>query len=175
MEEEPAYRILVNVQCTGEVVSSECLIRAIESTLLRHGVASAEIGVVVVDDAAIAGLHMQHLGQPDSTDVLTFDLSDDADVKRKFGEATAQCDGEKPRHRRHVEGEIVVSLETATREAKARGHEVTPELALYAVHGALHLLGYTDHRLADAARMHAEEDAILIELGWGPVYGAGVR
>ena len=48
-------------------------------------------------------------------------------------------------------------------------------LALYAVHGTLHLLGYDDTRQADAARMHDVEDEILTAMGLGAVYRACTR
>jgi probable rRNA maturation factor len=47
---------------------------------------------------------------------------------------------------------------------------VEAELALYAVHGTLHLLGYDDRRKADAKRMHDMEDEILSSIGWGPIF-----
>ena len=75
--------------------------------------------------------------------MLSFDLRDAADEK------TA------------IDGEIVMSVDMAVKQARDRGHAVQAELALYAVHGALHLLGYDDRRKADAARMHAMENEIL--------------
>lgn len=98
----------------------------------------------------MALLNERHLGHHGSTDVLTFDLGD--------GGAD-------------IEGEIVISLDMARREAKRRGHSAQAEVALYAVHGVLHLLGYDDHDPRHAARMHRMEDEILQACGMGKVFG----
>ncbi|HQL55899.1 MAG TPA: rRNA maturation RNAse YbeY [Phycisphaerae bacterium] len=44
-------------------------------------------------------------------------------------------------------------------------------MALYVVHGILHLAGYDDHTARDFERMHAREDQLLERLGLGPVFG----
>jgi len=101
--------------------------------------------VALVDDRTIAELHERFLGVPGPTDVLSF-----------------------------PHGEIVVSGETARREARARGIAPLHELMLYVVHGALHLAGYRDKGRRDQARMRAAERKCLAQLGLGDgdVYGA---
>ena len=89
--------------------------------------------------------------------MLTFDLRDE---KTLTGGSHNNC----------IEGEIVVSVDTADREADLRGHDITAELTLYAIHGTLHLLGFDDQASEDAARMHSLEDDILSSLGVGPVF-----
>jgi probable rRNA maturation factor len=69
-----------------------------------------------------------------------------------------------------VEGELAISTDTAHRQAGHRGHSIEAELALYAIHGVLHLLGYEDKTKAKAARMHEVEDILLESIGVGPVY-----
>lgn len=158
MEDDPAYDL--SVAClTGEVTGWEAgLVRAVEATLARYRRASARIHVVLVDDAHIAELHQRHLGKPGPTDVLAFDLRD------RFDNAGADDDV--------IDAEIVVSVETAEREARSRGHSVEAELALYAVHATLHLLGYDDPDDEAAERMHRAEDVILESVGFGAVYRA---
>lgn len=131
--------------------------RLARETLRRHQVPSAEIVVALVSDAAIADLHKQYLGCDGPTDVLTFDLGD--------------SEGRTGSGRRPVVGEIVISVDTAAGEARRRGHSLTAELALYLVHGTLHLLGYDDAASSDARTMHAMEDDILADAGFGRVYG----
>jgi len=80
--------------------------------------------VALVDDATMAELHQRFLGQSGPTDVLSF-----------------------------PHGEIVVSADTARREAIARGIPPLHELVLYVVHGALHLAGFDDKKPKQAARM----------------------
>ncbi len=125
--------------------------RALTYVLRQHACRAARLSVALVDDRRIAELNQRYLAHPGPTDVLSFDLSD-----------TPTAGG--------PEGAIVLSWETAAREAERRGHALLAEAVLYAVHGTLHLLGYDDHTRRHAARMHAEEDRILTALGWGAVY-----
>jgi len=89
------------------------------------------IEVTVVTDAVIARVHRQFMNVPGATDVITFD-----------------------------HGEIVVSAETARTYALEHGHDVFDELALYVVHGLLHLNGYDDRDARSRARMHRVQDRI---------------
>ena len=98
--------------------------------------------------------------------MLAFDLRD------RIGEGG--CDGIGPGGG-GLEGELVISVDAAVREASRRGHGVDAEVALYAVHGTLHLLGYHDHQEEEAARMHELEDDILSSLGMGRVFEAKPR
>jgi probable rRNA maturation factor len=103
------------------------------------------VSVAVVSDATMRRVNRQFHDCDEPTDVLAFPL------------AAGAGDG--------FDAEIVVSLDTARREAKAHGVEPSAELMLYVVHGALHLTGWDDHALADARRMHARALAILAGLG----------
>lgn len=111
------------------------------------------MSLLLVGDAEMSRLHAQYKGDPSTTDVLTFDLRD------------KQGSGDEP-----IEGDIVLCVDEAARQAKQRGHETRIELLLYAVHGLLHLLGYDDHRAADFKRMHAKEDELLQAAGYGAVF-----
>lgn len=107
--------------------------------------------VAIVGDAEMRRQHEWWKGCRDVTDVLSFDLREHA----------------KPSN---VDGQLIVCETVARRVAKAGGTNWDGELLLYVVHGCLHLCGHDDRRRGEAARMHAAEDAILSELGWGPVY-----
>ena len=157
MEDEPAYEITVTRVTDTDSACDSGLREAIEATLRRHQSHAARIGVALVDDERMAELNQRHLHHAGPTDVLTFDLRDGK---------TGPGESDDPA----VEGEIVVSVEMAAREAASRGHSLDAELALYVVHGTLHLLGYGDDCDEDAARMHALEDEILAGIGVGVVY-----
>jgi len=143
------YDITVTDECGIIAVDAGSLQRAIEWTLVRHACESAVLSVALVDDVRIAALNERYLGHAGATDVLSFNLGGDNPV---------------------VDGEVVVSVETARRESASRGHSAEVEVLLYAVHGTLHLLGFDDHTKDDARHMHDEEDRILTELGFGAVY-----
>lgn len=86
----------------------------------------ASLDLAVLDDRAMAKLNRRHLRRDRPTDVLAFD------------------DGEADSDGRLRLGDVAVSAETARREAGARGVRFTHELAFYALHGLLHLLGMDD-------------------------------
>ncbi len=156
MDDEPEYDIAITHLKGSAAISENGIQCAVTATLQRHHIPSASICVAIVDDARIAQLNETHLGHVGPTDVLTFDLREDA--------------GRRPGDRFALDGEIVLSVETANREAIRRGHAPEAEAALYAVHGTLHLLGYDDHSDEEAARMHAMEDDILQSVGIGIVF-----
>ncbi|MED6181875.1 hypothetical protein PIB30_023398 [Stylosanthes scabra] len=64
-------------------------------------------------------------------------------------------------------GDIVISVETAARQAEERGHTLVDEIRILMVHGLLHLLGF-DHELSEEAEveMEKEEELLLKSLGW---------
>jgi probable rRNA maturation factor len=119
------------------------------------GVRKGSMGIAIVDAAEMARLHQRYMGKRSATDVLTFDLRDQTTDP--------------------LEGDLVICLPVAIREAAARGHPARLEVLLYALHGLLHLLGYDDHRRADAAAMHAREDQLLAQAGHGAVFAPSPR
>ncbi|MCC7292088.1 MAG: rRNA maturation RNase YbeY [Phycisphaerales bacterium] len=126
-------------------VDADVLRRCVATTLDAHHADGARISVALVDDPRIAQLNHRFLEHEGATDVISFDLRDG-------GESG-------------VDGELVISLETAAREAAARGHDVTAEAALYAIHGTLHLLGFDDVDDATSAVMRERERAMLTAMG----------
>ncbi|MBL9124284.1 MAG: rRNA maturation RNase YbeY [Planctomycetaceae bacterium] len=117
---------------------------AICSVLKAHGYPAAEISLAIVDDAAIQALNRQWLEHDYPTDVLSFVLEIEPG---------------------RLEGEVVVSADTALRVAGELGVDPLHELALYVVHGTLHLVGFDDQTPALARQMRAAEVAILTGLG----------
>lgn len=164
MDEEPAYEIEITDSTGNASLCRDGIEQAVSATLRRHQVPHAQISIALVSDEEIAQLNERHLQHPGPTDVLTFDLGTGP-------KETATVSGPETRCPLPVEAQIVASAETAAREAASRGHSVEAELALYAVHGTLHLLGYDDKTEGDAVRMHRAEDEILASVGWREVYG----
>jgi probable rRNA maturation factor len=110
--------------------------------------APAELSVLLADDVAVRELNRQYRHTDAATDVLSFSQAE--------GEEFAIPDGETP----HL-GDVVISVDTARRQAAEYGIPLQDELAHLVVHGVLHLLGY-DHQDADGEEvMRAHEDAVL--------------
>jgi probable rRNA maturation factor len=172
MDEDPEYELTITHLCEDSTDCEEPLRRAIEAALRQHRVCQARINVALVSDDIIAELNERHLSHSGPTDVLAFDLG----RERSGDEDAASCPrpvrGAADRVTHAVDGELVLSVETARREASLRSHRTDAELALYAVHGVLHLLGYDDADSDNAARMHELEDQILCDVGIGAIYRA---
>ncbi|MBP7950454.1 MAG: rRNA maturation RNase YbeY [Verrucomicrobiales bacterium] len=90
------------------------------------------VEIVFVDDATIARVHGEFLNDPTPTDVITFH-----------------------------HGEILISTDTAVRQAAENGQPLQRELALYLIHGLLHLNGHEDETAAGAEGMRRIQDAVL--------------
>ncbi len=171
MNEDDPYDIQVHSKHACECVDVSMLQEGIRETLRRFDKASAEISVAVVTDAEIAELHEKYMNIPGATDVLTFDLSDERHPGTRAAGSTGFAGTTRCAGGRHVEGEIVVSADTAKRRAEEHAHPVAAELALYVVHGTLHLLGMDDATEQEAMKMHEMEDEILATIGVGRIYG----
>lgn len=115
----------------------------LERVLSEHD-EEGTVSVVFTDDDEIRRLHSEFFGLDSATDVITFPFDDD--------DPDDIC------------GEVVVSVDTARREAKARDLEAAQELCLYALHGVLHLVGYDDVSPADRRRMRGAERKYMKEL-----------
>ena len=90
------------------------------------------VEITILGARAMAKVHRDFLGIPGATDVITFPY-----------------------------GEILVCAPVAAERSREFGHDTTTELALYAIHGLLHLSGYDDTPSALAARMSAAQERIL--------------
>lgn len=113
----------------------------------------AEVSVVFADDEYIQELNRQYRGIDKATDVLSFALDE--------GEEPEVVDGPEET----LLGDIVISIETACRQAAEYGHSLERELAFLAVHGMLHLVGYDHEEDEDRAEMRRQEEHILSLLG----------
>jgi probable rRNA maturation factor len=114
--------------------------RAVRMILQDAAVGAAKISVAVVDDPTISELHQRYLDDPSPTDVLSFVLE---------------------RSSNYLEGEIVVSAETAAASAPKYKWSAADELLLYVIHGALHLVGYDDATAKKRTKMREKEKEYL--------------
>ena len=125
---------------------SDAEIRRAAAAACAHGRRPGlALSIVFVADAELARMHGRYLDDPRPTDVITFDLGAD-------GNGAA--------------AELYVSVERARAVARERGLAPDRELALYVVHGCLHVCGFDDRRPSDRTRMRAAERAVLSQLGY---------
>ena len=154
--------IEVNQRQRSVHVNEQLLEQAACSVLQGEGVTQANIRVAIVDDTTIRKAYQQYLGHDVPTDVLSFPWTCRVQAgpagQRGFqSDNGLEGDG--------LEGDIMISAETAVREAAAYGWSVGEELILYLVHGTLHLVGYDDHDEATRAEMRERETRYLRSLG----------
>ncbi len=94
-----------------------------------------ELEISILDDEAIADVHARFLEDPTPTDVITFH-----------------------------HGEILISADTAARQAAEHSQPLQRELALYLIHGLLHLHGHDDHAPEAAQVMRQTQERILAQV-----------
>lgn len=117
--------------------------------------AGAEVGVVFADDVYIRELNREYRGIDTATDVLSFALEEGEELTVEGGPDEILL------------GDIVISLETAARQADEFGHSLERELAYLTVHGMLHLVGHDHMDEEEKAAMRRQEEHILGLLGIG--------
>jgi probable rRNA maturation factor len=103
-------------------------LRRVMTRLLRARNVTSSVVVVLSDDAHLRALKKQFWNEDATTDVLSFPQWEPGDPFVP-----------------EVLGDIVISLDTAERQAQEQGHDLTIEVIELAAHGLTHLLGF-DHR-----------------------------
>jgi len=142
----PECRFLVHLadEQNRHPIDAARLQEAVQTILQDSSFRSAEVSIAVVDDPSIHELNRQYLNHDYPTDVLSFPLVEEGD---------------------HLEGQLIVSADTAATNATEYGWSAENELLLYVVHGTLHLVGYRDKSPADIEAMRAAEREYLRRLG----------
>jgi probable rRNA maturation factor len=132
--------------------------RALRQAATALSTRTAELAIVLTDDAAMRRLNRNWRGVDAPTNVLSFATKTPSD----------QLDEQ---HGRHL-GDIVLAYETIRRDAHGEGKPFDHHLAHLVVHGFLHLLGYDHGSDAQARRMETIERAILGDLAVPDPYSA---
>ncbi len=133
-------------RCRSADVSAARVRADARHLLAALGEAGSDVTVSLVTDPEIHHLNRAYRGKDRPTDVLAFAM-------REGPRST----GDEP-----LLGDVVISLETAARQAHRRGVSVAGEVRTLLVHGLLHLLGYDHERsAAEARRMRSMERRLL--------------
>ncbi len=110
-------------------ISTKWIKNIVKKLLDQKGLDRVEISVYITDDYLIRELNKNYRGKDKATDVLSFSIDEYVGDYRLLGE-------------------IVISIDTARRQAKDMGHSLEDEIKRLLVHGFVHLLGY-DHELGE--------------------------
>ena len=135
-----SFRAELAVAIRKRVRVSPSTVRSLRARLVRAmraaGVAERALTLSLTDDKELRALNRTYAGEDHATDVLSFE------------------------QREPLLGDVVISVETAQRQARAAGHSLLAELFHLAVHGMVHLMGY-DHATAAEERVMFAYEAKL--------------
>ena len=129
-----------------EKIDRNKIIKCAEHVLKAMAEDDVELSLVLVNDMYIRNLNWKYRRKDSATDVLAFPMRDSRGLSGP------------------VLGDVVISVETAKREAKKRKKDFQEEFDLYFVHGILHLLGYDDEKPRAKKKMKAKEKELMESL-----------
>jgi len=112
------------------------------------GYPEAELSILIVDDQQIAQLNRQYLNRKGPTNVIAFGMH-----QGQFSDITP-----------NLLGDVVISADTAQREAQSAGISMQDRFDQLLIHGTLHLLGYEHENTVDEARKMEEKANELLQL-----------
>jgi probable rRNA maturation factor len=124
-------------------IDEEFVRRVVWRAAQAKGHSYKAISIALVTDEHITELNRAHLGRAHPTDVLAY--------------------ADEPEERDYM-GDVVVSTDTAARQAVEAGRPLLHEIAWLAAHGVLHLLGYDDASPRERAEMLSLQDEALYEI-----------
>lgn len=119
-----------------------------------------EINILITDDASIRQINQQFRNIDYSTDVLSFPM-----VNTKNGRILSEEGDYDLDEGLLLLGDIVISMETAQRQAEQYDHALERELAFLVSHGVFHLLGYDHMEKDEETVMLSKQEAVLDKLG----------
>ena len=125
-------------------VDRDKLNKVLEGAAEQLGTTVDSLSVALVDDARISRLNRQLLGRCGPTDVIAFEAEQDAEGSS---------------------GEIIISVQTAQRQAQQYDHSLMAELCLLSIHGLLHVMSYEDRTEAGHAEMERIQESLMDEVG----------
>jgi probable rRNA maturation factor len=137
-------RVDITVEHEPFPVDVERLRAAVLRIVKDAGKSKGSVSVAVVDDATIHDVNLRFLQHDEPTDVVSFALEDEGKL---------------------LEGEIVLGADVAARSAADLEISPDDELLLYAIHGALHIVGHDDLTPEPRKVMRAKEREYLAALG----------
>ncbi|PIP34983.1 MAG: rRNA maturation RNase YbeY [Desulfobacterales bacterium CG23_combo_of_CG06-09_8_20_14_all_52_9] len=141
--------VLIDNRCTRSAIPRARIKTAAQAALDALGSPDGELSVVILDDVGIAALNQAYLNRPGSTNVIAFPMREGP-----FADIAPE-----------LLGDVVISMDTAEREAEQAGISLETRFMELLVHGILHLLGF-DHETdpEKARRMEQKSMEILVRI-----------
>jgi probable rRNA maturation factor len=150
-----AYTIEIRDEYGVEGLPAERIERAVAWVLSRHGVQPGmALTLVITGDEAVRQLNAQYRGVDAPTDILSFPAEPlPESLRQEMGEEALYL------------GDLVVAYPYTLGHAEEAGHAMSDELALLAIHGTLHLLGFDHENAAHQEAMWAAQAEALAAMG----------
>ena len=143
--------VLITSNQKGVKLDRTGLRRDVRKILELLGTGQLELSLMIVDDEGIRTINRDYLRRDRPTNVIAFSLTEG-----DFGDVNPG-----------VLGDVVVSAQSATREARTAGIPIEDAILYLIIHGILHLAGY-DHEgpkgIARARIMSAVQQAVFFEI-----------
>ena len=150
-KKQKAGRILIDSRQKLVKLDRAGLRRDVRTILALLGISGRELSLLIIDDEGIRTINRDYLRRDRPTNVIAFSLTEG-----DFGDVNPD-----------VLGDVVVSAQTAAREARKAGLPIEDALLYLIIHGILHLAGY-DHEgpkgIARARIMSAVQQAVFFEI-----------
>lgn len=118
-----------------------------------------KVDITLVDDAKIQEINNEYRNINSPTDVLSFPIIEGCE-----GQINPEV-GDYDEDGHAMLGDIIISLETAKRQAEEYGHSFEREVAFLVTHGMLHLLGFDHEEEEQEKKMLEEQEKILTKAG----------
>jgi probable rRNA maturation factor len=146
----------------GSGVDGRALVATAKRLLAAAGKPASSLSLTLVGDEEIRTLNRTHRAKDKPTDVLSFSLLEGAGDAAPAGQAPED-----------LLGDVVISVDTARRQAREYGATLQRELYRLLIHGLLHVLGHDHEGAAERRTMQAQERRLAraIDLPW-PYEGA---
>ncbi len=138
-----------DVRASG--VDGRALVATAKKLLAAVDERESSLSLTVVDDAAIRELNRDHRGKDKPTDVLSFPMFEGRDEPHAGVE--------------RMLGDVVISVETARRQAAEYDATLQRELYRLLIHGLLHVLGHDHEEAGERAEMETQERRLADTIG----------
>ena len=125
---------------------------SLESLLKKLGLQNRELTVVLCNDAKITTLNLKDRNINKPTDVLSYPTFEPYDLNSELRMPQVA----------HL-GDIIISIDTAARQATVRGHSLNEEVKILAAHGLTHLLGF-DHQTEEQWEIFKKHQELMLSL-----------
>jgi probable rRNA maturation factor len=155
--------VYLDNQTRGTGIDTRALVRVLERLLAEIGEQGASVSLTFVRDPAMRDLNRAHRGQDVPTDVLSFPIYP-PDAFERNGR-TRPRGAEAPGEPERMLGDIVVSVDTAQRQAAEYDAPLQREVQRLLIHGVLHLAGHDHIEAGERAVMEAEERRLAESVG----------